>query len=134
MSAMTTDRNTQRRDGVQFAFPVAGATLIPLGIMVQLAAGLAVNAVSTAANVTVGVSEQCADNSDGSDGDIVVPIRKGCYRFNNSASADLITLAQVGSNCYVVDNQTVAKTNNSGARPVAGLIVDVDAVGVWVKF
>ena len=33
---------------------------------------------------------------------------------------------------YIVDNQTVAKTDNSAARKKAGKIIDVDANGVWV--
>jgi hypothetical protein len=34
----------------------------------------------------------------------------------------------------VVDDQTVAKTNGSSSRSVAGIIRDVDADGVWVEF
>ena len=36
--------------------------------------------------------------------------------FANSASGDLITAAEVGSDCYIVDDQTVAKTNGSSTR------------------
>jgi hypothetical protein len=54
--------------------------------------------------------------------------------FGNSASADLIAQAQVGSNCFIVDDQTVAKTDNSGARSIAGTVYKVDATkGVLVK-
>ena len=49
-------------------------------------------------------------------------------------SADAITLADVGSDCYIVDDQTVAKTNGTNTRSVAGKVFDVDADGVWVDF
>ena len=82
----------------------------------------------------LGVSEAQVDNSLGGAGAANIPVRKGTFRFANSASADLIAQADIGSVCYAVDDQTVAKTSNSGARPVAGTIFDVDTDGVWVKF
>ena len=39
----------------------------------------------------------------------------------------------MGSDCYIVDDQTVAKTNGTNTRSVAGKIIAVDADGVWVK-
>jgi hypothetical protein len=46
----------------------------------------------------------------------------------------LITRAEIGDDCYIVDDSTVAKTNPGGnTRSVAGKIVDVDAKGVWVR-
>jgi hypothetical protein len=54
--------------------------------------------------------------------------------FANSASTDTITQTEVGSNCYIVDDQTVAKTSNSSARSIAGRVFKVDTVkGVLVK-
>ena len=35
--------------------------------------------------------------------------------------------------CYIVDDQTVAKTDGSSARSKAGTIVNVDDQGVWVR-
>jgi hypothetical protein len=54
--------------------------------------------------------------------------------FANSASGDLIAQTEVGSNVYVVDDQTVAKTSNSNARSIAGRVWKVDATkGVLVE-
>lgn len=54
--------------------------------------------------------------------------------FANSASTDQITQTEVGSNCYIVDDQTVAKTSNSNARSIAGRVWKVDATkGVLVE-
>lgn len=53
--------------------------------------------------------------------------------FVNSASTDAIAQGQVGSVCYIVDDQTVAKTDGSGTRSVAGTVWMVDSVkGVLV--
>jgi hypothetical protein len=54
--------------------------------------------------------------------------------FANSASTDLIAQTEVGSNVYVVDDQTVAKTSNSNARSIAGRVWAIDAKkGVLVE-
>ena len=55
-----------------------------------------------------------------------------CSAYTQTTVADLITTADIGADCYVVDDQTVAKTNGGGQRSVAGKIFDVDAQGVWV--
>jgi hypothetical protein len=55
--------------------------------------------------------------------------------FANSASADAITAADIGYDCYAVDDQTVARTDATGTRVRAGKIADVDATrGVLVDF
>lgn len=55
--------------------------------------------------------------------------------FANSASNDAIGVADIGRDCYAVDDQTVALTDGSGTRPRAGRIAEVDsATGVLVDF
>lgn len=135
MTATTIDRATQRRDAAQFEFAMAAATTIPAGVITCLnASGLAVNGATSTTLKCVGVSEAKADNSAGAASAKNVRTRRGCFKFANSASGDLIALADVGADCYIVDNQTVAKTNGSNTRSVAGKIRDVDADGVWVEF
>ncbi len=135
MSALTQDRNTSRRDGNQVEPPVAATTRIWGGSITCVnAAGYAVPGATSTTLKAVGVSEHRADNSAGVAGAIRVRCRKGPHRFANSAAADAITLADVGSDCFIVDDQTVAKTNGSNTRSVAGKIFDVDADGVWVDF
>jgi len=136
MTAATQDRNTDTRSGDKLPLAVKAATKIFAGTMVQKnASGYAVPASATAANVTIGIAEVQVDNSAGADGDLTIsPRRKVVGVFANSTSTDTITIADIGNSCYVVDDSTVAKTNNSGARPVAGKIVGVDAAGVHVEF
>ncbi|MFN3582608.1 hypothetical protein [Phenylobacterium sp.] len=69
----------------------------------------------------------------GADGDVRAEIETGVFCFANSAGGDAITVADIGQPCFVVDDQTVAKTVGGGLRPIAGYVDDVDAQGVWVK-
>lgn len=134
MAALTADRNTPRRAAEDFEFPMAASTLIYAGALVCInASGLATKGAVATTLKTVGVAQETADNSAGAASAKRVKVRRGCYRFANSGSADAITLADVGADCYVVDDQTVAKTNGSATRSVAGKVRDVDADGVWVE-
>ena len=134
MTALAKDRNTARRAGDQFSDPVAASTLIYEGALVCLnASGNAVPGSTATGLVPRGVAEARADNSAGSAGDIQVSTRSGFFRFGNSASADEITRAEIGDTAYIVDDQTVAKTDGTSTRSAAGKIVDVDSVGVWVQ-
>lgn len=135
MTALTQDRNTLRRDGNQIEPPVAAATRIYGGSIVCInTSGYAVPGSTLTTLKVAGVAEDRADNSGGAAGDIRVRLRKGPHCFANSVSADLITLADIGSVCYIVDDQTVAKTSGGDTRSVAGKVFDVDADGVWVDF
>jgi hypothetical protein len=62
-----------------------------------------------------------------------VRVQPGIFRWQNSASADAIAKAEIGDDCFIVDDQTVAKTNGTNTRSVAGKVVQVDAQGVWVR-
>ena len=114
---------------------MAAATRIWGGSIVCInAGGYAVPGATSTTLKAVGVAEGRADNSAGVAGAIRVRCRKGPHRFANSAEADAIALTDVGSDCYIVDDQTVAKTNGTNTRSVAGKVFDVDADGVWVDF
>ena len=137
MTATTTDRNTPRRAGEDYSFGVAASTKIPAGVIVQCdSTGYARNgtADTSVSLKTLGVSQALADNSAGAAGATLVPVKRGVFRFGNSASSDAIALKDINADCYVVDNQTVALTNGSSTRVKAGVIKDVDADGVWVDF
>ncbi len=134
MAALTEPRTTPKRDGKTFARGVATSQVIHQGALVCLnASGFATpGAVATTLKAD-GIALETVDNSDGGNGAKSVDVERGTFRFNNSASGDLITIADIGATAYVVDDQTVAKTNGSATRSAAGTIVDVDALGVWVK-
>lgn len=134
MAALTKDRNTVRRDGVQFNDPVAASTRIYAGALVCLnAAGFAVPGSTSATLKARGVAQEQVDNSSGAAGDKRVETRRGVFPFANSASTDEITRADIDNSAYIVDDQTVAKTHATNTRSVAGVIRDVDSDGVWIE-
>lgn len=133
MAALTKDRNTSERSGKEFSFPVKAGTRIFAGAIVVLTTGIAEPGKTGTGLVAVGRAEAHADNRNGGNGDIDVPVRAGVFRFDNSADADEITRAEIGADAWIVDDQTVAKTDGSAARSKAGRIVDVDDLGVWVQ-
>lgn len=135
MVALSAARNTPAAAGDIRRVPLPANGKVYQGGMVQVtAAGFAAAASATAANVTIGRAEETVDNTGGANGAQSVDVRRGVFRFGNSAAGDLIARTEIGKTVYVVDDQTVAKTNNAGARPAAGICFDVDAQGVWVEF
>lgn len=137
MTALTSDRDTQRRNGDRASYPVAAATKIYAGSIVCAQTGSAyVTKGATATTLRgIGVADEAVDNTAGAAGALNVPVRNdGWFRFANSAAGDAITLADVGADAYIVDDQTVAKTSGTNTRSVAGKIRDVDATGVWIEF
>lgn len=134
MAALSADRNTPIRTAEDFEFPVAASTLIHAGSLVCInSSSLATKGAVATTLKCVGIATERADNSAGLASAIRVKVRRGCFRFGNSTAADLIALADIGADCYIVDDQTVAKTNGGATRSVAGKIRDVDADGVWVQ-
>lgn len=133
MGALTQDRNTPRREGGSRALPV-GATqkLFAGAIVCRNATGFLVKGSTATTLVALGRAESPVDNTAGADGAVIGPYRTGCFKFANSAAGDAITNADIGNDCYIVDDQTVAKTNGGTTRSRAGKIDGVDADGVWV--
>lgn len=130
---LTADRNTQMKDGELIPVLVAAnAKLFAGGLTVANATGYAAPG-SAAANLTyLGRCEEFVDNTGGADGAKTALIRRGkAFKWANSG-ADAVTQASLGKVCYIVDDQTVALTSNNGARSPAGIVLGVEADGVWV--
>ena len=130
MTATTEGRNTPRRLGCTLSVVVHADAVLYAGTLVTLlaASGKAVAGGTASAGPVVGVATETITG----DGSTATELERGIFQFANSASGDLIAKADIGATCYVVDNQTVAKTDNSAARKAAGKSLDVDAGGVWV--
>lgn len=133
MAALTAARNTKERSGEVFDFPAAATTKIHQGSIVALSAGYAAPGATATGRIAVGRAEQTIDNTSGAAGAVSVPVKRGIFKFGNSSAGDLIAQANVGADCYIVDDQTVALTNGGSTRSVAGKIVGVDSDGVWVQ-
>lgn len=134
MAALTEPRTTAKRDSKSFGRGVAATKKIYEGSLVCLSAtGYATPGATATTLVADGLALETVDNTSGADGALTVQVEKGTFRFANSTAGDAITRAEIGDDCYIVDDQTVAKTNGGTTRSVAGKIMDVDALGVWVK-
>lgn len=136
MAALTTDRDTKRREGIQEGYPVKAAAKIFAGSIGAIdATGFAVAGITSTTLKCVGVAVSRCDNTSGANGDLTAVFDRRPHWFANSSAGDLIALADVGANCFIVDDQTVAKTNGTSTRSVAGKIVNVSAsLGVLVDF
>lgn len=129
--ALTAERNTPRYAGDRLEVPVKAATTIFAGALVVADAGYAAPGRAATGLVALGRCEETVTAVAA--GDVKASVRPGIYRFANSAAADAITQAEVGADCYIVDDQTVAKTNGSNARSRAGVVIGVEDAGVWVQ-
>ena len=134
MTALAAERNTQSLGPVLDTqdYPVGASTTIWQGSLVSLnAAGYAVPASTAATQFAVGRAKSTVVNA-GANGAKTIAVETGTFKWENSAGGDAVAQAEVGDFCWIVDDQTVAKTSNSGARSRAGRITAVDAGGVWV--
>lgn len=132
---LSKDRNTQMKDGELISVPVATDVVIFAGALVAAnATGFATPGAVATTLTALGRAEEYVDNTDGADGAKTVLVRrKKAFKFANHG-ADLVVQADLGKTCYIVDDQTVAKTNGSSARSAAGKVLGVESDGVWVEF
>lgn len=131
MSALTKDRDTLYKEGVEEELPMAASAKVYGGSMVCTnASGYAAPGADTANFMFAGVACAEADNSAGANGAINVKIkRKGVFLF----AASGMTAADVGKTVYVLDDQTVALAAGTMNDIPAGKIVKVEsATAVWV--
>ncbi len=134
MVALTAERDTKQRSGAVFSRGVAANAVIFKGAMVALnAAGFLVPFSAATTLKADGVAQQTVTGS-ATNGEVLCEVERGVFRFANSAAGDAITRADIGLDCFGVDDDQVAKTNGGNTRSVAGRIEDVDAQGVWVRF
>ena len=133
--ALTKDNRASKKKGNSVhSDPVKAAAKLYAGGLICLdATG---HAVAGSASTTLKARGRClkqVDNSAGADGDVNVDTETGVFNFKNSAAGDLITIADIGNDCYIVDDETVAKTDGTGTRSIAGRIDSIDSHGVWVE-
>lgn len=118
-------------------FKVKGDVLIYPGAIVAInAAGYLVPATASTALRVVGIAVPTrpqmkrltgyVDTTGLADGAVECEVQSCIANVANSSGADLLTLADVGNDCYVKDDQTVAKTDG-GVAQVTVLTVVYDA-------
>jgi len=132
--ALSADRNTPMKDGELVNVPVATNTKIYAGALVALnASGYATPGAVATTLTYLGRAEEQADNTGGANGAKTVNVRrKKAFKWKNHG-ADAIVQADLGKTCYIVDDETVAKTDGTATRAAAGKVVGLDSDGVWVE-
>jgi hypothetical protein len=125
-------RDVLAKDSV---LPIAATTHVFAGAIAAISvAGYAVPGSADATLKVMGRYEEEGDNTAGTvGGEVKCQVARGTFKFANSGTTDAITVADLYRDCYVVDDQTVARTSAAGTRPVAGKVVQVDTDGVWVE-
>ncbi len=115
MTALSADRATDQI-GIEQAlirnFGVKGGEKIFAGGIVALLAGVAAAGATATGLTCVGRAEEDADNSGGADGALTINVMRGIFRYDNDG-ADAVTAADIGNDCYLIDDQTVAKTDGT---------------------
>lgn len=112
---------------------VKANVIIYNGALVVQDAGVAAPGRTAATLVALGKAESTVDNTGGADGAKRVRIKRGVHGFNNH-SGDPVVAADIGKDCFVVDDETVAKTSAGGTRSVAGKVFSIDGGTVFVDF
>jgi hypothetical protein len=139
MTATTGPRGLTKRLGdspipYRPSYPMKAGAKINHGAIVALDGGYAVAASTKLGLVAVGIADipgGTLDNTLGADGAMSVEVRSGTHGpFVNSGGS--ITQAMVGSDCFLVDDQTLHATDGLQTRSVAGKVHKVDASGVYV--
>lgn len=133
MTALAADRNTPEAIGTDRQGLLGASMAVFAGaLLMRNASGHLVKGATATGCYGVGRAEERGVSTTAG----VTPCRykPGIFRFANSAAADLITEADIGAACYIVDDQTVAKTSGTNTRSPAGAVESVDAQGVWVRF
>lgn len=114
-------------------FPVYQSSTIYLGALVMVnASGYAIPGSDTAGGIFVGVNlDAQQDNSSGSDGDLDVTVtREGLFLMTFDTA---ISQANVGDQCFLVDDQTVDLAGDTTNDIYCGVITKyVSSTSAWV--
>ena len=133
MVALTENRSTQQMaNGDRTGLLGATQAIFAGALLMRNVSGHLIKGATATGSFGVGRAEVAGTSTTA--GVTVQPYREGIFRFANSSAGDLIVTADIGTVCYIVDDQTVAKTSATATRSPAGSVVDVDALGVWVRF
>lgn len=133
MVQLTQDRNTPELLGDKREGTLGASQAIFAGaILMRNATGDLIEGATATACFGAGRAEERVTSTTAG----VTPIKykPGTFRYANSSAGDLITKADIGTLCFIVDDQTVAKTNGTNTRSPAGIVEGVDPQGVWVRF
>ncbi|MBL4870538.1 MAG: hypothetical protein JKX72_06255 [Robiginitomaculum sp.] len=124
---LSSSRNTKTRIAALLRLPLLTTAVVQKGAIVVMKAGEAQGGHAAASLLYVGVA---VDGADGPKGDSDILVRRDeAARFDNDAVAP-ITHSDIGTKAAILDDHTVS--SDATGRSQTGLIIDVDADGVWI--
>ncbi len=132
MTVLSEDKQIEVQDGVEKDFSVAASEKIFGGALSCVnAAGYTLEGSDTAGLIFQGIAMEQKDNSSGSNGDLdVVLRRRGLVK---CVMGTAITIANVGDNVFLVDDQTVDLTANVSNNIFCGIIAGyIDTTHAWI--
>lgn len=130
--ALTADKKTEYKEGVEIPFKAAASTkLYAGGFGCVNAAGYAVPGADTAGLIFQGIIREYVDNSAGANGDEDVKMRRrGLVK---ATMGTAITIANVGDNVFLVDDESVDLTANVTNNIFCGIIAGyIDTTHAWI--
>jgi hypothetical protein len=131
---LSRERNTiQIGDGLIRELGVKTNTRIFAGALVVNDGGVAAPGRTAKGLVCLGRAEQTVDNTGGADNAVRIRVRRGVFGFRNQAD-DPILAVDIGKECYLVDDETVARQAANETRSVAGRVFSIDGETVFVDF
>lgn len=131
--ALTKDKGTLQKGGNLLVIALAAGSVIHGGGIVVVDGGYADKATTKTGLKFAGIAEEAVDNSAGANGAKTVEVRRERSFFAKNSVGDAIAQADLFNQCYLEDDETVAKTNGGNTRSLAGRIMQVDSNGVWVE-
>jgi hypothetical protein len=130
MTALAADRNAIRfgdhMPDSPNAMPVKANVRIYGGAGVVNSAGYLAPASTATGLITMGVARKRYDNTGGSNAALTGEVDQGDFLFVNDGS-DPVVIADIGSDCYWTDDQTVSHTASGKSR--AGKVVQINPAG-----
>ena len=131
--ALSKDKGTLQKGGNLLGLALAAGAVIHGGAIVVIDAGYANKATSKTGLKFAGIAEEAVDNTGGGNGAKSVEVRRERLFFAKNSLGDPIAQVDLFNQCYLEDDETVAKTNGGNTRSLAGRIMQIDSNGIWVE-
>ena len=130
--ALSADKKSEFKEGVELPFSVYQATKIYAGAFVCVnAAGYMVPGADTSGLIFQGISREYVDNSLGQSGDLAGRVlRRGLVKVKLGHT---ITIANIGDDVFLVDDETVDLAANVTYAIFCGVIAGfIDSTHAWI--
>ena len=137
MGVLTRDRDTRRRDGRDFVFPLAAGQRVFAGGIVCFLNGHGLMAPVSSFYLGTNrgrfpcLATETVDNREGGDGEASVRVERTVVGLDYDGS---ITPEAIGTMVYMLDDYTVTRDDDADGdgRLAAGLLVDIRDGQAWV--